>query len=214
MPNLDLATSTIVPYLSLADASVQDHSIGDKQFPGLHNDCSWIWAMVDTEICRGPGRDRTSDQRIMSPRRIVRRARSRAIYAGQDPLLVHWVVLRFAPYRWVSGTASGTLSDGTRQRSAVVHQRRCDETTALWTWGINSPIDGNRRVIARKARPKRHPGPRQRAGSVSERTHPRGCEDAYGIDVKALPRHVHRPDRSSDPNGVSPRHRAFHRDDR
>src|SRR6187431_2971093 len=38
-----------IPYVSLADASVQDHSTGDKQFPGLHNDCSWIWAMIDTE---------------------------------------------------------------------------------------------------------------------------------------------------------------------
>ena len=37
-----------IPYVSLADASVQDHSTGDKQFPGLHNDCSWMWAMVDT----------------------------------------------------------------------------------------------------------------------------------------------------------------------
>jgi hypothetical protein len=46
---LDVSSTTPIPYVSLADASVQDHSTGDKQFPGLHNDCSWIWAMVDTE---------------------------------------------------------------------------------------------------------------------------------------------------------------------
>jgi hypothetical protein len=47
----DLASPALdpVPYVSLSDATSQDHSTGDKQFPGLHNDCSWIWAMVDTE---------------------------------------------------------------------------------------------------------------------------------------------------------------------
>ncbi len=39
----------IVPYVSLADASVQDHSTMDRQFPGLHNDLVFLWAMLDTE---------------------------------------------------------------------------------------------------------------------------------------------------------------------
>lgn len=49
MPDPDVPTSAPVPYVSLADASEQDHSTRDPQFPGLHNDCSWIWAMADTE---------------------------------------------------------------------------------------------------------------------------------------------------------------------
>lgn len=38
-----------IPYAHLADASIQDHSTADKQFPGLHNDMLFLWAMVDTE---------------------------------------------------------------------------------------------------------------------------------------------------------------------
>lgn len=33
--------------MSLADAATQDHSTADKQFPGLHNDLLFLWAMVD-----------------------------------------------------------------------------------------------------------------------------------------------------------------------
>ena len=43
MSDTTMATVTPVPFVLLSDASVQDHSTGDKQFPGLHNDCSWIW---------------------------------------------------------------------------------------------------------------------------------------------------------------------------
>ncbi|MBL7497158.1 hypothetical protein I6A84_41925 [Frankia sp. CNm7] len=49
MPKFDLSKVNIVPYVSLADASVQDHSTRDRQFPGLHNDLLFLWAMVDTE---------------------------------------------------------------------------------------------------------------------------------------------------------------------
>ncbi|GMU77232.1 MAG: hypothetical protein AMXMBFR46_00330 [Acidimicrobiia bacterium] len=49
MPDPEVPTSPPIPYVCLADASEQDHSTGDRQFPGLHNDCSWIWAMADTE---------------------------------------------------------------------------------------------------------------------------------------------------------------------
>lgn len=49
MPKFDVATADIVPYVTMVDASGQDHSTGDKQFPGLHNDLLFLWAMVDTE---------------------------------------------------------------------------------------------------------------------------------------------------------------------
>lgn len=49
MPKIDMTKISVVPYVSLADASVQDHSTGDKQFPGLHNDLLFLWAMVDCE---------------------------------------------------------------------------------------------------------------------------------------------------------------------
>jgi hypothetical protein len=45
----DEAPDDPIPYVSMSDASLQDHSTADRQFPGLHNDCSWIWAMIDTE---------------------------------------------------------------------------------------------------------------------------------------------------------------------
>ncbi|MBH0778074.1 hypothetical protein [Nocardia bovistercoris] len=48
MSRLDLSTAQIVPTVSMADAATQDHSTGDKQFPGLHNDLLFLWAMVDT----------------------------------------------------------------------------------------------------------------------------------------------------------------------
>jgi len=49
MSEADTSTVDIVPYVSLADASVQDHSTGDTQFPGIYNDALFLWAMVDTE---------------------------------------------------------------------------------------------------------------------------------------------------------------------
>lgn len=49
MSSIGVAKVSIVPYVSLADASAQDHSTMDKQFPGLHNDLLFLWAMVDTE---------------------------------------------------------------------------------------------------------------------------------------------------------------------
>lgn len=49
MSKFDVSKVDIVPYVSLADASVQDHSTMDKQFPGLHNDLLFLWAMVDCE---------------------------------------------------------------------------------------------------------------------------------------------------------------------
>jgi hypothetical protein len=49
MTATDVSKVNIVPYVSLADASIQDHSTMDKQFPGLHNDLLFLWAMVDTE---------------------------------------------------------------------------------------------------------------------------------------------------------------------
>ncbi|WP_319448711.1 MULTISPECIES: hypothetical protein [unclassified Mycobacterium] len=49
MSKFDLATAEIVPSVSLVDALLQDHSTRDKQFPGLHNDLVFLWAMVDTE---------------------------------------------------------------------------------------------------------------------------------------------------------------------
>ncbi|MBI3213054.1 MAG: hypothetical protein HYZ38_04475 [Mycobacterium sp.] len=48
MTDFDIAKVNIVPYVSMADASIQDHSTRDKQFPGLHNDLNFLWAMVDT----------------------------------------------------------------------------------------------------------------------------------------------------------------------
>ncbi|OMC38328.1 hypothetical protein A5740_27285 [Mycobacterium sp. GA-1841] len=47
--SIDISKVNIVPYVSLTDASVQDHSTRDRQFPGLHNDLLFLWAMVDTE---------------------------------------------------------------------------------------------------------------------------------------------------------------------
>lgn len=49
MPKFDISTADIVPYVTMADASQQDHSTTDKQFPGRHNDLLFLWAMVDTE---------------------------------------------------------------------------------------------------------------------------------------------------------------------
>ena len=49
MPDADSSKVTIIPYVSLADQSIQDHTTLDKQFPGLHNDLNFLWAMVDTE---------------------------------------------------------------------------------------------------------------------------------------------------------------------
>ena len=40
--------STPFPYVWMADASVQDNSTKDRQFSGLHNDTSYMWACVDT----------------------------------------------------------------------------------------------------------------------------------------------------------------------
>jgi hypothetical protein len=47
--SLDATKYTIIPYVSMTDASVQDHSTRDCQFPGLSNDTSYLWAQVDTE---------------------------------------------------------------------------------------------------------------------------------------------------------------------
>lgn len=52
MTALQNSTAEVVPYVTLVDASQQDHSTGDKQFSGLHNDLLFIWAMVDTESGR------------------------------------------------------------------------------------------------------------------------------------------------------------------
>ena len=49
MSSFDVANADIIADVSLVDASTQDHSTGDPQFPGLHNDLSFLWAMVDTE---------------------------------------------------------------------------------------------------------------------------------------------------------------------
>jgi hypothetical protein len=49
MSGLDASKVSIVPYVSLADTSVQDHSTADRQFPGVYNDALFLWAMVDTE---------------------------------------------------------------------------------------------------------------------------------------------------------------------
>ncbi|ONH58200.1 hypothetical protein CcI49_22095 [Frankia sp. CcI49] len=49
MPDLDVSKANIIPYVHLADASVQDYSTQDGQFPGLHNDLLFLWAMADTE---------------------------------------------------------------------------------------------------------------------------------------------------------------------
>jgi hypothetical protein len=49
MSRFDLATAQITPAVTMHDASSQDHSTGDRQFPGLHNDLLFLWAMVDTE---------------------------------------------------------------------------------------------------------------------------------------------------------------------
>jgi hypothetical protein len=49
MSTIDRAKVGPIPYVSLADASVQDHSTRDTQFPGVYNDALFLWAMVDTE---------------------------------------------------------------------------------------------------------------------------------------------------------------------
>jgi hypothetical protein len=49
MPPIDLPKADITPHVSVADASAQDHSMRDTQFPGLFNDALYLWAMVDTE---------------------------------------------------------------------------------------------------------------------------------------------------------------------
>jgi hypothetical protein len=49
MTKFDVSKVNIVPYVSLTDASVQDYSTRDRQFPGLHNDLLFLWAMVDTD---------------------------------------------------------------------------------------------------------------------------------------------------------------------
>jgi hypothetical protein len=49
MPGFDVTTAAIVPSVTMVDASQQDHSTRDAQFPGLHNDLLFLWAMVDTE---------------------------------------------------------------------------------------------------------------------------------------------------------------------
>lgn len=48
MADIDMSKVTVIPYVSMADASVHDHSTRDKQFPGLHNDLLFLWAMADT----------------------------------------------------------------------------------------------------------------------------------------------------------------------
>jgi hypothetical protein len=48
MFSLDVSKYAPVPYVSLADVSAQDHSSRDRQFPGLHNDTSYLWGNVDT----------------------------------------------------------------------------------------------------------------------------------------------------------------------
>ncbi len=49
MSGIDVTKVQIVPYVSVADASTQDHSTRDTQFPGVYNDALFLWAMVDTE---------------------------------------------------------------------------------------------------------------------------------------------------------------------
>lgn len=39
----------VVPHVSMAEAAQQDYTTADKQFPGLHNEQLYLWAMVDTE---------------------------------------------------------------------------------------------------------------------------------------------------------------------
>lgn len=49
MFEFNVAEADLVANVSLLDAATQDHSPLDKQFAGLHNDLSWLWAMIDTE---------------------------------------------------------------------------------------------------------------------------------------------------------------------
>lgn len=49
MADIDVSKVNIIPYVHLADASIQDNSPGDTQFPGVYSDSWWFWAMVDTE---------------------------------------------------------------------------------------------------------------------------------------------------------------------
>jgi len=45
----DVSQMNIIPYVHLADASMQDNSPADSQFPGIYTDTWWFWAMADTE---------------------------------------------------------------------------------------------------------------------------------------------------------------------
>jgi hypothetical protein len=47
MPDADVAQQ-YVPYVHMADASVQDPACSDAQFPGLENDRQYLWTMIDT----------------------------------------------------------------------------------------------------------------------------------------------------------------------
>ncbi|CAN5618574.1 hypothetical protein BH09ACT7_BH09ACT7_40160 [soil metagenome] len=48
MQKFDPSTAGLIPYVALADASTQDHSTRDAQFPGIYNDLDFLWAMADT----------------------------------------------------------------------------------------------------------------------------------------------------------------------
>lgn len=52
MARFDVAAAAIEPSVSMVDARTQDHATSDPQFPGLHNDLLFLWAMVDTEAGR------------------------------------------------------------------------------------------------------------------------------------------------------------------
>ncbi len=49
MAIFDTSKINIIPYVHLSDASLQDYSSHDSQFPGIYNDSSFIYAMADTE---------------------------------------------------------------------------------------------------------------------------------------------------------------------
>lgn len=49
MSSFEATKAQIIPYVSMADATEQDYSTADRQFPGLHNEQLYLWAMVDTE---------------------------------------------------------------------------------------------------------------------------------------------------------------------
>ena len=52
MARFDLATAAITPSVTMVDATAQDHATSDAQFPRLHNDLLFLWAMVDTAAGR------------------------------------------------------------------------------------------------------------------------------------------------------------------